>query len=304
MSMSEGENYVSATANCRICSKMLFLEENPVHYRCLSTKEKKLTDMVLSLKCELSAMKKSFEMMEGILKTIGCDLNIEEIISDSDSEPENEPENILPRRILRKQTVEKTQQINQGMSNRRVHKRKNQGSVNHPTERSPTYVSPLALPNGTSSQHVSICKNKQKTVTTVHHDEFIMSNPLLTVSVPDVSSMQPSTPLVSSEPSPEEACGITVVPPPKSIFISRLGVDVSTEQVEKFIKTKIPTAVDFSIRKMMFRTSKGYSSFVINMGNNINLFNMVVDQSFWPALTMVKEFQHFLRAPRTYSNLQ
>lgn len=286
---------------------MLFLEEDPVHFKCLSLREKKLTDMILSLRCELSTVKKSFEMMEGVLKTIGHELNIEEFNSDSDSEPENmPPENILPRRILRKQTVEKTRIINQGMSNQRISRKKNQGSVDEPTERSLTSVSPLALQNGTSSQQVSVRKNNQKTATTIHPDEIIRSNSLLTVSAPHVLTLQPSISIPStfSEPSPEEACGITVVPPPKSIFISRLGVDVSVEQVEKFIKTKIPSAIDFSIRKMKFRIPKGYSSFVINMGNNINLFNMVVDQSFWPAVTIVKEFQHFLRAPRTYSNLQ
>lgn len=90
-----------------------------------------------------------------------------------------------------------------------------------------------------------------------------------------------------------------MVPPPKSIFLSRLGVDVTTEQVKKFITTKIPAAQRISVRKMLFRGPRNYSSFVVDVGNDLNLFNDVVQQAFWPELTLVKEFQHFLKSPRT-----
>jgi hypothetical protein len=189
--------------------------------------------------------------------------------------------------------------IHQSFSNvtiRRSQKNRQNGSIANTNSSTENISTP-----DRSFSNTAMDNDKQKTTSKTLHS----SDASTRLNLPSTSA---STNQVlaspSTEPSLEETCGITVVPPPKAIFLSRLGADVSKEQVEKFIKTKIPNAVGLSVRKMLFKSPREYSTFVVNTGNNAEVFNTVVDSSFWPALTVVKEFQHFLRPPRAFSNLQ
>ncbi|KAL5290019.1 hypothetical protein ACFFRR_009799 [Megaselia abdita] len=86
------------------------------------------------------------------------------------------------------------------------------------------------------------CNNRNKSTTTI----CTATQPLSSTSIPPETTNS-SNANFSDETA--EACGITVVPPPKSIFLSRLGIEVSNEQVKHFIKTKIPDSTDFTVRR-------------------------------------------------------
>lgn len=169
-------------------------------------------------------------------------------------------------------------------------------------------VSPLILPNGTTSAHhqvVVTSNNLNKSTTTVRSSSQVVPSSLPSASPRDNSDelLRVNTQSPASE-SPEVLCGITVVPPPKAIFLSRLGVEVTNVQVQQFIKTKMKTDdCNFTVRKMLFRTPRNYSSFVVNIPNDTDLFNAIIKPGFWPELTVVNEMRHFLRPPREYSNL-
>lgn len=290
---------------CNLCDKVMYVEQQPIHYDCMSRRENVLIDMIFTLHSELDSMKKSFKSMDSIFNNIAEALNM----NLNSSECEIEPSSISPR-SLRPSTVQKSKAIKK--SRKKDDKTTSDNSPSPSASQSSLVpVSPLVISNGTSTaQNITVTRHNKKTSTvndtmqsrssSTTTDDMSKSN-LLSMNAPILTL---SSPPKSIDLPPEEACGITVVPPPKSIFLSRLGVDVSTDQVEKFIKAKIPNAIDITIRKMLFRTPRIYSSFVINTGHNMDIFNIVVNQSFWPDLTVVKEFRHFLRPPRELSNLQ
>lgn len=292
MASGERDDYaLDATATCRICTKLIFLEEGPIHFECVSSKEKALTDMVLSLHCELNAMKKSFKVVTDILKTLELELNLDNMDCDSDTESETEPE--VPPRSLRKTTVEKTESTKKDIAKRKTNNKKSiKGRPTTPV------TSPLVFPNGTSasSQHHIVTSNKNnKTSTTA-------CPPALPQSSNQSSSASSMPPSVINVSQPSH--GITVVAPPRSIFLSRLGVEVTGPQVEKFIREKTSSTANIGVRKMLFREPREFSSFEVTIKDDEELYNIVLSPDFWPALTAVREFKHFLRAPRVYSNLQ
>lgn len=322
-------NEDTATSTCKICSEDLFVEQNPVHFACMSSREKALVDMVLHLNCEINDMKESLKVVDGIMKTLRVSLNIENKVCDCESIPEStiapdrvstQQRNVLQEseatiaasRMLRESTQEKSKDVRKAVANRNLAKKTIAATASKLNSRHPAPISPLATNNGTSGpQNMSGNKNKS-TFTSSSSISLNVSSPpsssasASTASSPSLHPTTITTPLTPFNVSPASTvtplaveCGITVVPPPKSIFLSRLGVDVSTDQVKMFITTKIPSAQNISIRKMLFRGPRNYSSFVVDVGNDLNLFNDVVQQSFWPELTVVREFQHFLKPPRT-----
>lgn len=170
-------------------------------------------------------------------------------------------------------------------------------------------MSLLAVPNGTTDQQVLTVTQNSRNQSTIHPPSQALnpapstSSSSLNGTIDDATVDNPVVQLTASSDSPEVVCGITVVPPPKSIFLSRLGVEVTDDKVVQFIKTKIPTASNFNVRKMRFKDNREWSSFEITIRNDINLFNSIVSSEFWPDLTVVKEFTRFLKTPRVYNDL-
>lgn len=286
---------------CKICANIIFKEDDSIHFGCIATREKTLTEMVSFLHDQLDSMKKTFNSVKRVLGDLEKTLYM--------TNPSDVPESIEvpPTRIVRETTRIQTHQLPKGRS-KSAPKSKNRARS----------VSPLVVPNGTTNpQQIVVTPNNNNSGMTTTLQSSISAQPSSsqsssqsdpsTQNQPPATSV-PSTQLCLDDPekedlSPEIVCGITVVPPPKSIFLSRLGVDVTADQVKMFITTKIPAAQDVSVRKMLFREPRSYSTFVVDVGPDLSIFNDVVQTTFWPALTVVKEFKNFLKRPRTVNNL-
>lgn len=121
--------------------------------------------------------------------------------------------------------------------------------------------------------------------------------------------ISPITPVSSSDPGigqivedtsvmTDSNCDLVVVPPRKTVFLSRFAPDTTVEALVKFIKnhSKGFDDSDFIVQKFKFSQPRDISSFKIIAP--IKLFDILVDKSIWPDGALVREFIHRDR-PRT-----
>lgn len=272
---------------CELCTKIIFLEDDAAHFNCVTNKEKHLIEMVSALHSQVIAMKRSFTAVEGVLKDLGIALNINY---------SSEDDRVPPRRNIRQSAKEKTRQVAEIVTTKRSSSRR--------------AVSPLAVPNGTSQSSDIVVSVSQKR-TNVSRAPSPKSAPPTTSASVLVEVNDDDTSGTSSQPAEQQTniqiddgCGLPVVPPPKSIFLSRIGFDVTTDQVHSYIMSKVQGAENLTVRKLLFREPRNFSSFEIKVGNDLNLFNAILAPAMWPQHSVAHEFKRFLRDRRAYSNLQ
>lgn len=108
----------------------------------------------------------------------------------------------------------------------------------------------------------------------------------------------PSAPAGSNEntvpiqiPNLENTIGdLVVVPPRKTVFISRLSADTSVEQISQYLRLHAVdfNASDWKVLKFNYSEPRDISSFRIIVPER--LFRVLVNQSFWPPGVLVREF--------------
>lgn len=295
-------NYDDATATCKVCREMIFLEEEPVHFKCISAREKSLVDMIMSLHCELNAMKKSFKSVECALETLEAAFNLKNMDRECDSDPE------IPSRTLRKTTIEKSQACKRERANK--------------TARSPRItsgsqglapISPLVISNGTSSpQNVTVTRNKRNRTSTsfglpLHGPK---SPPSLSKTIVDVEpqlevieeptsnvSSQTFANIVASNVNdalPQQKVNnnniLVTVDPSKNVFLSGLSPEMTESNVNQYVNMMFNTQVSVKVKKMRLRDDADHSSFIILTGRNKVLFECLIKPSFWPPNTIVDQF--------------
>lgn len=81
---------------------------------------------------------------------------------------------------------------------------------------------------------------------------------------------------------------IRSIPRPKSIFISRLAPEITAEDINHYIKTKLNTDLEISTYKYSYAQPRSITSFKITVPADV--FDQVVDPCFWPDYTLVKEY--------------
>lgn len=82
---------------------------------------------------------------------------------------------------------------------------------------------------------------------------------------------------------------LVVIAPKKSIFISRLAASTTAVDVEHYIKSRMKKNIEgISVKKFDFKYSRLKSSFRIVVPEEN--FVEIMDISFWPSNTLVKEF--------------
>lgn len=82
---------------------------------------------------------------------------------------------------------------------------------------------------------------------------------------------------------------LKAIPPKKTVFVSRLAGDTSSEDVDFYIKSKLCNA-DVVVHKFKFSNPRSISSFKISI--SVNHFQNIMDQSFWPENTLVREYTY------------
>lgn len=83
---------------------------------------------------------------------------------------------------------------------------------------------------------------------------------------------------------------LVVVPPRKTIFISRLSHDTSVEKLEEYLKNMCSdfNNTDCKVFKFNYSQPRDISSFKIIVPDKI--FHTIIMESFWPTGVLVKEF--------------
>ncbi|XP_046808360.1 uncharacterized protein LOC124420194 [Lucilia cuprina] len=89
--------------------------------------------------------------------------------------------------------------------------------------------------------------------------------------------------------------GLKIIPPNKSIFISRFASDTTVEQINSYIKSKLNSEVDFTTHKFSYSQPRRITSFKINVPCDI--YEQIVNPEFWPENTLVREYE-FKEYPR------
>ncbi|XP_037817198.1 uncharacterized protein LOC119607389 [Lucilia sericata] len=87
--------------------------------------------------------------------------------------------------------------------------------------------------------------------------------------------------------------GLKIIPPNKSIFISRFASDTTVEQINSYIKSKLNSEVDFTTHKFSYSQPRRITSFKINVPCD----EQIVNPEFWPENTLVREYE-FKEYPR------
>ena len=98
---------------------------------------------------------------------------------------------------------------------------------------------------------------------------------------------------------------LTVVPPRRTVFVSRLSADTSVDRIANYIKSHSPSFNDNDCKVLKFNNfqNRDISSFKIIVPEM--MFNILVKQSFWPMGVLVREFIHRDRPRRSVPvNLQ
>lgn len=88
---------------------------------------------------------------------------------------------------------------------------------------------------------------------------------------------------------------LNCVPRKKSVFLSGCDVATTVQEINDFINFYTGSQNDLNIRKMKFRDPKQYSSFVIDVGRNEQLFEKLCAANFWPKNSIVREYEFFRR---------
>lgn len=80
---------------------------------------------------------------------------------------------------------------------------------------------------------------------------------------------------------------LRIIPPKKTIFATRFAYDTSAKDVEYYIQTKLSTDVskDIQVYRINVRNRASFKIIVPE-----DLFDQIVDLSFWPKNTLVRQF--------------
>lgn len=110
-------------------------------------------------------------------------------------------------------------------------------------------------------------------------------------NVPSFSSVVANKTVQNNEVSaePVQEFVFSAVPPLRKVFVSRLPTDLSTDVIRNHIKTRLKMPNMFlDVMKLPVRDGAPYSSMIINVGHNEDVFNAVMDHGFWPQNTVVR----------------
>lgn len=112
------------------------------------------------------------------------------------------------------------------------------------------------------------------------------SNEILTSAVSAVNEITVEKPSNTNE----NEFGFSAVPPPKKIFVSRLPPDISVDVIRNHVESRLGRSdVFLDIIRLPTRDGSLYSSMILNVGHNLDVFSKVVNESFWPRHTIVHE---------------
>lgn len=105
------------------------------------------------------------------------------------------------------------------------------------------------------------------------------------------------------EGDPVVPINLTVAEPIKCVFVTGFGVDTTAVSLKAYIAERVDlkNVAGFHVHQLKIDSSRGYSSFKVFAGRNVELFQALMDSRFWPEEIIFHE--HFRRNPRRFSNI-
>lgn len=277
--------------SCKICEKVIYVEENPVHLGCVSAREKSLVNMIISLRCEINAMKVSFKSVETIFKSLEMAANIADMQGECDIDVHTPSSKV---KIATPLTTKEHQMVN--MLKENAKKKKNSENRIVTRSRARQQIPPQALPKATLVQSEPITRKLQKSTPVTAIDVVEISTPNSARSTLNSNSESPQTALEGpSACSTSQAEGqnediLITVNPSKNVFLSGLSPEMTENLVNEYVDMKCKVHVPVNVKKMRLREGADHSSFIILTGRNKTLFERLVDPTFWPPNTIVDVF--------------
>lgn len=288
----------SVTSTCKICEKEIYVEENPVHYKCSYAREKSLVDMILALHCEINSMKASFDTVKNILKSLELAFDLPDFECGSDSESDTS-QPTLPTTTVEKSKPVKSKSNSTAQQNpppssligsgsnlkiralqpspppagNRTTRKQTKLTSAGPLGKKSTPTSPLVAPNVNVTRNI---KRNTTSTTTVHP----------TAIVPSVTVTENN----SSQSKGRNKNILVTVNPSRNVFLSGLSPDMTEERVNEYVDMQFEKNVPVKVKKMRLREGADHSSFIVLTGRNKTLFEQLVNPSFWPSDAIVDEF--------------
>lgn len=158
-------------------------------------------------------------------------------------------------------------------------------------------------PANNRSKKTSQVNNTPSDASMVLADDIQLSAPVSQLDAPATPSIAiiastSTASVIGSSPSPAtQTSGTTILrgaAQRKSVFVSRLHVDTSSDDLQSFLMEKLGAsfnASSFHIHKLKVDRALGYSSFkIIIVERNQDLFNSLLSDGFWPSYLLVHEY--------------
>lgn len=92
---------------------------------------------------------------------------------------------------------------------------------------------------------------------------------------------------------------LIAIVPVKKIFLSNFPSETTDKAIQNHIRRKIPAEhlENVVVDKMDLNGDRKYSSFIVTVGDNLEIFNKMIEPTFWPAHSIVHEFNYNKRKP-------
>lgn len=110
----------------------------------------------------------------------------------------------------------------------------------------------------------------------------------LSANLPQINIMKQSSSLLIADNGPNAHRELRIIPPKKSIFVSRFASETTTEDIEYYIKNNLNTNADIVTYKFSYSQPRSITSFKISVSSEI--FDKIIDPCFWPDNTLVREY--------------
>lgn len=117
---------------------------------------------------------------------------------------------------------------------------------------------------------------------------FINSDQTETALVNTDGTPNPPAPVPNSDQTVHST--LRAVSPKKTVFVSRLAVETTSEAVTSYINSKVGPDADVSTYKFNFSQQRSITSFKITVA--ADLFERILDPQFWPENTLVREYTY------------
>lgn len=129
------------------------------------------------------------------------------------------------------------------------------------------------------------------TTTTPLNNPVISTNKTVApVNHTKISTSIPPTNIIEIIPNPDDIVPreLRVIPPPKSIFISRLASETTVEDIKYYINTNLNSQVEILTCKFSYTQTRSITSFKITVSPEV--YDKLIDPCFWPINTLVREY--------------